>query len=258
MAIIRRFIAVIRSYLNYWVGKAEDPEKMLNQILQDMKKQFIDAKKQTALAISDERRLFKNCEDEKTAADDWEKKAAMAVKMNRDDLAKQALNRHADHKNQFIKFEKHWQLQKAAVEQLKIALNELGEKIENSNRQKNLLSARAKRAEAQKMITETISGLSGNSAFETIERMEEKINRIEAEASASAEIANESGDKLSKEFEELGSIKTDEALRLLKEKMKKDTLKLDSSFFLKNQEKELKNIEDEIKAEVIASKNRSV
>lgn len=220
MAIIQRFWTMLKSNINHLIGKAEDPEKMLNQMLLDMQEQLINAKKQVAVAIADEKRLLKQYEDEKTKAKEWEEKAMLAVKASKDDLARQALERKAEHDKMANGFENQWHSQKEAVEQLKVALNGLNVKINDAKRKKNLLIARARRAEAQKTITDTMSGISKTSALDTIERMEQKIDQMEAEAQATSEMAKEiETDELAAQFEKLDVVGSDAALLALKEKM---------------------------------------
>jgi phage shock protein A len=220
MAIVQRFWTVIKSNLNHLIGKAEDPEKMLNQMLLDMQEQLINAKRQVAVAIADEKRLLKQYEDEKGKAKEWEDKAMFAVKAGKDDLAKLALDRKAEHDKLANGFEVQWNAQTQAVEQLKVALNGLNTKIDDAKRKKNLLIARARRAEAQKTITDTMSGMSKTNALDTIERMEQKIDQMEAEAQATTEMAKElETDELSAQFQKLDVVGSDDALLALKEKM---------------------------------------
>jgi phage shock protein A len=193
---------------------------MLNQMLIEMGEQLVNAKRQVAVAIADEKRLLKQHEQERVLALDWEKKAMLAVKAGDDELAKQALERQADHAKQAGVFEQNWRGQKDAVEKLKVALQGLNNKIEDAKRKKNLLVARAKRAQAQQSITETMNGLTQTSAFDTISRMEEKIDQMEAEASATTELANEIvTDELEAKFQKLNVAESDDALKALKARM---------------------------------------
>lgn len=248
MAMMQRFWTVVKSNLNHLIGKAEDPEKMLNQMLLDMQEQLINAKKQVAVAIADEKRLLTQNEQEKKLVADWEARAMKAVSAGADDLARQALERQAEHQKQALGLEQQWQAQKASVEKLKAALTQLSEKIEDAKRRKNLLVARAKRAEAEKTITETMSGLTQNGAFETIGRMEQKIEQMEAEAQATTELAGEiASDDLESKFKKLDVIQTDDALRALKAKMGMPSALLEAP---KNVSPALIEIEKEIEAEV--------
>src|SRR5205823_9379990 len=100
-------------------------------------------------------------------------------------------------------FEQQWHLQKQAVDKLKDQLRVLNNKIEEAKRKKNILIARAKRAEAQKTIQATMQGISDTSAFDTFDRMAEKVDAIEAEAEASSELAGEmTGDTLAAHFKQ--------------------------------------------------------
>ena len=220
MTVFERIGTVVKSNVNSMVSEMEDPEKMLNQALIDMQQQLVESKKQVALAIADEKRLAKQLEKEKEASADWERKAMLAIKAGDDELAKEALSRKGEHDKLVAGFEQQWSGQKNAVDQLKASLKQLSRKIEDAKRKKNLLIARAKRAEAQKSIANTMSGMDENSAFDDMKRMEEKIDRIEAEASATYELASEtSGNALDQKFAALESVEADDALAALKAKM---------------------------------------
>src|SRR5438270_12949686 len=128
----------------------------------------------------------------------------MAVHAGDDALAKEALVRQKEHEDLTAQFEKQWQLQKDAVEKLKDQLRTLNDKIEEAKRKKNILIARQKRAEAQKAIQDTMRGLSDNSAFDTFERMTQKVDQIEAESEAAADLGGElTGDTLAQKFKTL-------------------------------------------------------
>src|SRR4051812_48701154 len=204
MGIFSRLGTLIKSNLNDLISRAEDPEKMLNQILVDMKNQLVEAKKQVAVAIGDEKRLKKQWDEQVVQAKEWERKAMMAVNAGDDELAKEALVRQKEHEDLSAQFEQQWHLQKDAVDKLKDQLRVLNNKIEEAKRKKNILVARAKRAEAQKTIQATMQGLSDTSAFDTFDRMAEKVDAIEAEAEAGAELSSElTGDALDHKFKKL-------------------------------------------------------
>ena len=158
--IFSRLGTLIKSNINDLISKAEDPEKMLSQVLVDMKNQLVEAKKQVAVAIGDEKRLKKQWDDQVAQAKEWERKAMMAVHAGDDELAKEALVRQKEHEDLTAQFEQQWHLQKDAVDKLKDQLRTLNNKIEEAKRKKNILVARAKRAEAQKTIQATMAGLS--------------------------------------------------------------------------------------------------
>jgi len=221
MGIFARLATLIKSNLNDLISRSEDPEKMLNQVVIDMANQLIEAKKQVAVSIADEKRLAKQAEQEAANAAEWERRAMLAVKAGDDALAKEALARKKEHDTLATTYKDQWTKQKQAVEQLKTALRMLNNKIEEAKRKKNVLLARKKRAEAQRAIQETMSGMNNVSAFETFDRMAQKIDQIEAEAEASSEIAEQyTGDVLAEKFGKLeAAAGGDSDLDALKRKM---------------------------------------
>ncbi|HEX6178862.1 MAG TPA: PspA/IM30 family protein [Thermoanaerobaculia bacterium] len=224
MGLFDRLSQLLRSNINDLISRAEDPEKMLNQILVDMRGQLVKAKQQVASAIADEKRLRDQTDAEYRNAEEWERRAMLAVQENRDDLAKQALVRQSEHFQHAQQLEQTWQAHRLETEKLKNSLRDLNDKIEEAKRKKNLLVARQRRAQAQKRITETMSSLSEKSAFEAFARMEERIENSERMLKASAEIDEEvTGDRLQGQFRQLeraaGSTTVDARLLELKQKM---------------------------------------
>ncbi len=221
MGFFGRLATLIKSNLNDLISKSEDPEKMLNQVIVDMNQQLVEAKKQVAVAIADEKRLQKQHNNEKGVVEEWHKKAMLAVRAGDDELAKEALLRKKEHETLSKTFEDQWRKQQNAVTQLKNALRALNNKIEEAKRKKNSLIARKRRAEALKTIQTTMNSLGDNSAFETFDRMAEKIDQIEAEAEAGAELSDEyTGDVLKTRFANLeATAGADADLEMLKREM---------------------------------------
>lgn len=220
MGLFSRLGTLIRSNINELINKAEDPEKMLNQVLVDMKQQLVEAKKQVAVAIADEKRLKKQYEQESQKAADWEKKAMLAVRAGDDNLARAALARKTEHEEVAATLKQQWDAQKKSVEDLKGALRGLDSKIEEAKRKRNILVSRQKRAEAQRMINDTLSSINSTSAFDTFERMSDRVTQIEAEAEATAEIGGALPEaSLESQFKALEAGTVDDDLAALKKKM---------------------------------------
>ena len=224
MGIFDRLSQLLRSNINDLISRAEDPEKMLNQILVDMRGQLAKAKQQVAAAIADEKRLRDQADQEFKQSADWEQKAMLAVKEKRDDLAKQALLRQSEHAAHGQQLEQTWEQHRGETEKLKNSLRDLNDKIEEAKRKKNLLIARQRRAQAQQRIHETMSSMSEKSAFEAFARMEERIENNERQLKASVEIEEEfTGDRLAQDFKVLEkgatSAAVDDRLLALKQKM---------------------------------------
>ena len=224
MGIFQKLSTMIKSNINDLISRAENPEKMLNQIILDMRDQLAKAKREVAAAIADERKLHKQLQDEIQQAREWEQRAMLAVREDRDDLARQALVRQQEHAQRVAMLQQTWQAQATETERLKGSLRQLNEKIDEAKRKRNLLVAKQKRAQAQRRIHETMSGLSDTSAFEAFNRMAEKIDEEERRNVAEAEVTQAlEGDTLETEFLRLesgsGDAEVDGRLAALKQEM---------------------------------------
>jgi len=206
MGIFKRIADVFKANINDLISKAENPEKMLNQMIIDMNEHLIETKKGVASSIADEKRLERQIKENTSKSNDWEKKAMLAINAGKDDLAKEALVLKQEYDGYINELKPQWESQHAAVTKLKEGLKMVQRKIEEAKRKKNILIARAKRAEAQKKIQETMGSISEASAFDTFDRMAEKVERIESEADALAELSDLSADSnLEDKFRELES-----------------------------------------------------
>ncbi len=226
MGIFKRIKRIFKANLNNAMDKAENPEKMLTQVIIDMNQQLIESKKSVASAIADEKRLERQMRNNQSLAREWEEKAKLAVKAGKDDLAKEALVRKQEYDSIYFQYKEQWISQHESVEKLKVVLKQLQRKIEEAQRKKNLLIARAKRARAQQRIQETMTSIDDSSAFEVFDKMSEKVDRLEAENEAVLELSktNDGKDDLEKKFEALESDTTSPELLLedLKQRMKEE------------------------------------
>src|SRR5713226_587052 len=182
MGIFDRLSTLIRSNINDLISRAENPEKMLNQLIVDMRTQLAKAKQQVAAAIADEKRLAAQVDQEKKAAEDWEKRAVLAVQEGRDDLAKQALLRHNEHAQGALTLHETWVKHREETDKLKVSLRQLNDKIEEAKRKKNILIARQKRAEAHKRIQETMSSIG--------DKLVKQFQGLEGKADADQQLLN--------------------------------------------------------------------
>lgn len=228
MGIFERIKTVVSANINSLISKAENPEKMLDQLVVDMNSQLIESKKAVAGAIADEKRLERQVGENLATAQEWERKAMLAVRAGRDDLAKEALLRKQEYEGYATQLKTQWEAQKASVDKLKESLRALQSKIDEAGRKKNILVARAKRAEAQDRINQTMSSLNGNkSAFDTFDRMAKKVDELEARTEAHKELEDMStGASLEKQFAALES--SDSSADLLLEDLKRKMLTSDA------------------------------
>jgi phage shock protein A len=202
MGVLDRVSTLVRANINDLISRAEDPEKVIRQLLLDMNNQLIQVKTQVAAAIADERRLQKRYEENQKKADEWQRKAELAVERGQDDLAKEALSRKISYQQVADGFKQQWTEQAAQVEQLKEALSQLEAKITEANTKKDLLIARSRRAKAETTIRKTLAGVDASGALSEFERMEEKVEEEEARAKAYADLDQDTLDEKFKQLEE--------------------------------------------------------
>ena len=200
MSVFSRMSTIFKANVNEALTKAEDPEKVLNQVIIEMNEQLVDTKQKVAAAIADEKRLQRQYQETAEQARGWEEKATIAVEKERDDLAREALARRNEAQQLADEYKIQWDKQRQAVDQLKEHLRALELKIGEAGRKRNLLIARQKRAKAQKQIHETMAGMKDSGAFDTFDRMEQKVGDMEARADAAAEMADFERDPLEDEF----------------------------------------------------------
>ena len=200
MSVFSRMSTIFKANVNEALTKAEDPEKVLNQVIIEMNEQLVDTKQKVAAAIADEKRLQRQYQETAEQAKGWEEKATIAVENERDDLAREALARRNEAQQLADEYKIQWDKQRQAVDQLKEHLRALELKIGEAGRKKQLLIARQKRAKAQKQIHETMAGMKDSGAFDTFDRMEQKVGDMEARADAAAEMADFERDPLEDEF----------------------------------------------------------
>ena len=217
MGILLRLFNLFRANANDMLDKAEDPEKMLQQTLSDFEVQKRKAKQQMTEALALQKRFERDTEKEYKEAEKWEQKAILAVQNEKDHLAKEALIRKKEHTFRAADFEKQLEMHRSNAEALRSSYQTMEDKIDEIKRKKGLLSVKQKQAEAQEQIFLTMEGLGDTSgAMETIARVEEKVENMQARAEAYQEIGMES-DKgsLENKFEELEHDSSDMELELL-------------------------------------------
>ena len=217
MGILTRIFNLFRATTSDLLDKAEDPEKMIKQMISDLEAQKKKAKEQMTEALALQKRLERDTEKEHQEAEKWEQKAILAIQNEKDDLAKEALTRKNEHLRRALDFEKQLEMHQNNSDSLKESYQTMEDKIDEIKRKQGLLSVQQKQAEAQEKIYKTIEGLGDTSGImDTIERAEEKVENLQARAEAYQEISMESDqESLEKKFKELEHESPDMEMELL-------------------------------------------
>jgi len=186
MALLDRVATLVRANLNDLVDRAENPEKMLKQVILDMENQFMQVKTQVAIALADLHLLEKRKKEHADKHAEWMRKAELAVDKKDDELARAALERAMSFQQLTDSFEKQIADQEVQVEALKSALKKLELKLSEARGKADLLIAQHRRSRAVNRAADAQTTPTGENR--TFERMRSKVAREEALGQAKGEV----------------------------------------------------------------------
>ncbi len=212
MALLERVSTLIRANLNDLIDKAEDPEKMIKQVILDMQNQLMQVKTQVAIAIADQHVLEKKQKENADKETEWMRKAELAVDKKQDDLARAALERSMSYKQMAGSFDSLVAEQKAEVDNLKSALHKLEQKLAEAESKSDMLIAQHRRSRALAKASDAQMAIGDKSKVATFERMKSKVRHAEAVSKAKAEMVSDNVEDRLAALE-----KQDEIEKLLKE-----------------------------------------
>lgn len=183
MALMERVATLLRANVNDLIDRAEDPEKMLKQLVLDMENQLLQVKTQVAIAIADQHLLEKKRTEHVDASEDWKRKAELAVSKGQDDLARGALERSISHTSMAEGFAHQLQEQTAEAESLRSTFNKLQAKLKETEGQCEMLVAQHRRARMVGKATAAHSAAQTAAAARTspLKRFQARITNVEAE-----------------------------------------------------------------------------
>ncbi|HTZ34262.1 MAG TPA: PspA/IM30 family protein [Methylomirabilota bacterium] len=191
MGLLERVSTLIRANLNDMIDRAEDPEKMIKQVILDMENQYLQVKTQVAVSIADQHILEKKLAEQVDVSKDWMRKAEIAVDKTQDDMARAALDRHQTAQRLAQSFLEQVNDQKAQVETLKQALFKLEQKLDDAKSKREMLLARHRRSIAMDRAAKAQVAVGDGSKSATFDRMKERVTQTEATASAEIELLND-------------------------------------------------------------------
>ncbi len=220
MAIFKRIGDVLRANINDLIDRAEDPEKMVKQIIIDMEDQLTGATQALGQAMASEKQALRQLEQAKASSQDWENKAKAALQNGNEDLARRALESKVNMDKSIAQFQATYDTISQQTAQMRDNVQVLRSKLDEARARQNLLIARARMADAQKGVATSLSGANSTSAFSKLDKMERKIEGKEAEAAAFSEMA---GDSMQDTLNEFKSMETkaavDDELERLKQSL---------------------------------------
>jgi len=211
MGLLERIKNLIAANLNELLEKAEDPDKVLTQLIEDMEEELDEAKIEVARVAREERRLYEEYADNELQGKQMGKKAVLAVERGEDELAREALRRKRACERRAESLKQQWQAQKQSVDALRLHLDGLERKIEEARQKKALILARRQLATARSRVSETDTKVTAGRGRSEIDRMEDRVEDLEAEAEAMAALTK---GLLESRFERLNGDQSDEEAEL--------------------------------------------
>lgn len=213
MGLLDRMSRLVRANVNDLVSKAEDPEKVLEQAVEDMKEDLIKVRQATATAIATQKRTQQQHDQAQSEANTWHQRAQLALQKGDENLAREALKRKKTNQDTAVALKSQIDQQVSQIETLKRNMIVLEGKISEAQTKKNMLKARLASAKATEQIQSSLGQLNTSGASAAFERMEDKVLQLEARSQATMELA---GVDLESQFAQLesGSNVDDELLAM--------------------------------------------
>ncbi|KAG0561290.1 hypothetical protein KC19_9G052300 [Ceratodon purpureus] len=214
--IFERVVRIVRSYANAIVSSAEDPEKLLDQTVLEMNEDLIKMRQASAQVLASQKQLENKYKASQTTADDWYRRAKLALEKGDEVLAREALKRRKDYEESAKALKSQLDQQKGVVEKLISNTRLLESKIQEAKSKKDTLKARAQSAKTSQKVNEMLGNINTSSALAAFEKMEEKVSALEAESDALNQLST---DDLAGKFALLESDSVDDDLASLKQDM---------------------------------------
>lgn len=195
MGLIDRILRVIRANLNSLVGQAEDPEKILEQAVEEMQQDLIGLRQAVAQSIATQKRTERQASQAQATAEEWYNRAQLALSKGDENLAREALTRRKSYQETSIAMQSQLSQQSGVVTKLKDNMRSLESKISEAKTKKDLYIARARSAQASQKIQEMLGNVGTGSALSAFEKMEEKVSQLEAQSEALQELGSDDLEK---------------------------------------------------------------
>src|SRR5438046_366939 len=195
MAVLDRVATLVRANLNDLIDRAEDPEKMIKQVILDMENQLLQVKTQVAISMADQHLLQKKQREQEDRAAEWMRKAELAVDKGQDDLARAALERFQSFTKLGESYGRQVADQKLQVDTLRNALDKLDQKLTEAQAKSDLLLAQHRRARALNSASDAQLAAGDRSNVASFDRPRQKVMPSEAVSQAQPEHVGGDGER---------------------------------------------------------------
>ena len=182
MGIFSRFRDIINSNINAMLDKAEDPEKLIKLMIQEMEDTLVEIKASCAGAMASRTRIQRSLDDARHHAEDWEAKARLAIDKGREDIAREALNEKKHFTSQVEGLEREYDQLVALIDRYQDDIVQLEKKLTGARKKHRVLVQRHIHARKRNEVQQKIRKVDTSDAFTRFESFENRIERMEAEA----------------------------------------------------------------------------
>lgn len=189
MAIFERISDLVRSNINDLIDKAENPEKMVKQIIIDMEAQLRKATQGLGTAMGSLNQVKRQLENAKEQSNNWQSKARTCLEQGNEELAKQALENKVKQDKMVAQYQEMCVSMESQVNEIKNQIDLLKQKLEEARSKQAMLVARSQMADAKSQMAKTLGNMDSKSAFAKMDKMEQKIEQKESEADAFSQIS---------------------------------------------------------------------
>lgn len=216
MGVFSRIADIVNSNINAILDKAEDPEKMVRLIIQEMEDTLVEVRSASAKTLANKKEISAQIAHFEAEGADWQSKAELAVNKGRDDLAKAALMERKKVLEQAQSLEKELSLVEEQIGKLQLEIGQLQDKLSDAKARQKSIIMRQKTVSSRLEVKKTLDTYSTDSAMNKFEKYERKIDDLESQVDA-YDMTNKT---LADEFASLeANDKVDEELAALKAKI---------------------------------------
>ena len=189
MAIFERISDLVRANINDLIDKAENPEKMVKQIIIDMENQLRKATQGLGTAMGSLNQVKKQLDNAKEQSNNWQAKAKACLEQGNEELAKQALENKVKQDKMVVQYQEMSTSMETQVNEIRSQIDVLKQKLEEARSKQAMLVARSQMADAKSQMAKTLGNMDSKSAFAKMDKMEQKIEQKESEADAFSQIS---------------------------------------------------------------------
>lgn len=181
MGIFSRMTDIINSNINSMLDQAEDPEKMVRLIIQEMEDTLVEVRSSSARVLAERKAAARRLEQVQEEANSWEEKARLAITKDREDLARAALQEKRAIEEEVALVQAELDTTDEHIEQLNVEVSKLQQKLDEARAKQKALGMRSKTVESRIKVKRQIHREALDTAFNRFEHFERRMDTLESQ-----------------------------------------------------------------------------